>query len=410
MAEQCDVVVVGAGMAGLAAALDLTGAGLDVRLLERAEHPGGRVATDLVDGFRLDRGFQVLNTSYPQVRRRLDLAALDLRDLTPGALVRYDGKLRRLANPLRRPQDAPASLGARLLPSRELAALAVYSARVGGPRAVQRQLSHGQDEDVSAADAFAAAGVGPVTRDRFLRPFLAGVLLEDELATSRRFVDLVWRSFVRGRSVLPAAGIGAVAAQLAAGLPRGVLQCSTTVRAVRPDGVDTDSGPVAARAVVLAADPVTAAQLLGAVPAPMRRVTTYYHAAERSPLAEPTIVLDGEGGGPVVNTVVLTEAVPEYAPPGVALISSSVLGPPQRDAEVRAHLQRLYGTATGGWRTVAVVDVRHALPVLLPGSPLRRRATVGGIFVAGDHRATPSLQGALANGTAVARDVQAVLR
>lgn len=398
--------MVGAGLAGLVATLDLVAAGLDVVLVESADRVGGRVVTDHVDGFRLDRGFQVLNTSYPQVRRRLDLAALDVRALTPGALVRYDGRLRRIANPLRAPSAVGPTLASGLFGPLALARLGAYSARAG----LRPVRTLAGAADVSAAEAFTRAGLGGAVTGRFLEPFLAGVLLEDQLETGRHFVDLVWRSFVRGQSVLPAAGIGAVAAQLADRLPPGALRLRTPATAVRPDGVETVDGPIPARAVVVATDPLTAAGWFGHPAPDMRSVTTFYHATTAPPLDESTIVLDGDRLGPVINSVVLTTALPEYAPTGTALISSSVLDPSATEGEVRAHLAHMYGSPTDRWHLVARVDVPRALPAFRPGQPLAAAPTVDGVYVAGDHRATPSTQGAMASGTAIARHVRRALQ
>lgn len=393
-------------MAGLVAALDLVAAGLDVVLLESADRVGGRVVTDHVDGFRLDRGFQVLNTSYPQVRRRVDLAALDVRALTPGALVRYDGRLRRIANPLRQPSSVGATLASGLFGPLALVRLGAYSARAGVAPA--RSLTGAAD--MTAAEAFARAGLGGPLTERFLVPFLAGVLLEDQLETGRHFVDLAWRSFVRGRSVLPVGGIGALPAQLADRLPPGVLRLATAVTAVRPDRVDTAGDSISARAVVVAADPVTAAGWLGHPTPDMRSVTTFFHATTAAPLDESTIVLDGDRSGPVINSVVLTAALPEYAPTGTDLVSSSVLDSSASETDVRAHLARMYGCATDHWQLVARVAVPRALPAFRPGQPLAAAPLVGGVYVAGDHRATPSTQGAMASGTAIARQVLRALR
>ena len=366
---------------------------------------GGRLATGVVDGFRLDRGFQVLNTSYPQVRRRLDLAALDVGTLTPGALVRTGDRLRRVVNPLRVLRSAPATVAAGVLGPADLARLGVYSASAGfdAPARIRARA------DVSAHAAFRAAGLSETAIDRFLRPFLAGVLLETELATSRRFVDLVWRSFVRGNSVLPALGIGQVGEQLATQLPAGTLMLDTPVDGVSATAVHTRAGTIHASAVVVAADPVTASTWLGLSPPTMRAVVTYYHRSSAPVLGESVIVLDGDAGGPVINTLELTASLPAYAPAGSTLISSSVLDPSVGEAAVRGHLERLYGTSTADWDLVARVEVPAALPAFPAGSPMRTASTVDGIFVAGDHRATPSLQGAMASGTAVARAVRAEL-
>ena len=236
-----DVVVVGAGLAGLRAAQVLCRRGLDVVVLDAADRPGGRVATDVVDGFRCDRGFQVLNTSYPALRAAADLDALDLRAFTPAAAVRGTDGLHTYGDPRRLPALAPRMTVDRLVPLRDKATLAAWTARVlaGGPR---RVAAHGGR---SAAVDLAAAGVrGPVL-DRVLRPFLSGVLGEAELTTSAAYVRLVWRAFAVGTIAVPAAGMGAVPAQLAAGLPDGVLRLGrrVTPSAAGPCGWTATSSP-----------------------------------------------------------------------------------------------------------------------------------------------------------------------
>jgi phytoene dehydrogenase-like protein len=403
-----DVVVVGAGLAGLRAAQLLSRRGLDVVVLEAADRPGGRVATDVVDGFRCDRGFQVLNTSYPALRAAADLDALDLRAFTPAAAVRDADGLHVYGDPRRRPALTPRMALDPLVPLRDKAALGAWTARIlaAGPR---RVVAHGGR---SAAADLAAAGVrGPVV-DRVLRPFLSGVLGEGELATSAAYVRLVWRAFAIGTIAVPAAGMGAIPAQLAAGLPDGVLRLGRRVEAVRAGAVRVDGDELPARAVVVATDPVTASSLLPGVAAPrMYALTTLYYVAPAPPTHEPTLHLDGTGG-PLANTVVLTEAAPGYSPDRRALVSSSFLGTADRVPElvVRRELGRLYGVPTDGWEHLHTAEIPRALPALPAASPLRRDVALGdGMFVAGDHRDTPSQQGALVSGRRAAQAVLAHL-
>jgi phytoene dehydrogenase-like protein len=404
-----DVIVVGAGLAGLRAAGTLSARGLDVLLLDAADRPGGRMATDEIDGFRCDRGFQVLNTSYPALRVAADLDALSLRAFEPGAAIRGgDGRLHVFANPARRPGLLWRTAADELLRPLGKAKLAAWTARVlATPPAKTTQRI-----DRSAAQDFAAAGLtGPVV-DRFLRPFLSGVLGESELSTSAAFVRLVWRSFALGTIAVPAAGMGALPAQLAARLPDGVLRLGRRVTGLHGRTVRTEDGSLTGRAVLVATDPVTAGALLPGLDVPdMHALTTYYHVAPAAPASLPMLHLDGTGG-PVANTVVLTGTAPEYAPDGRALISSTVLGGADRVPEgvVRHELSRLYAVPTDHWAHLHTAEITHALPAFRPGRPVRSPVEVtDGVFVAGDHRDTPSTQGALVSGRRAAEAVAAAL-
>ncbi|MGI9000710.1 MAG: FAD-dependent oxidoreductase [Pseudonocardia sp.] len=393
-----DVIVVGAGLAGLRAAQLLCRRGLDVAVLEAGDRPGGRMATDVIDGFRCDRGFQVLNTSYPALRATVELSSLDLRAFEPGAVIRgRDGRRHVFTDPRRRPELAWATATDGLLPLVDKVKLVAWTARVlaAPPARTVRYL------DRSAAQDLAAAGLdGPVV-ERFLRPFLSGVLGEADLSTSAAFVRLVWRSFALGTIAVPDAGMGALPARLAAGLPAGVLRLGCRVSAVRGRTVRTDDGELTGRAVLVATDPVTAGELLpGLDVPPMHALTTYYHVPPAPPAREPLLHLDA-AGGPVANTVVLTAAAPGYSPDGRALVSSTVLGGADRVPEpvVRRELARIYGVPTDRWEHLHTAEVRRALPAFPAGRPLRRDVDLGdGVFVAGDHRDTPSTQGALVSG------------
>ena len=409
-----DVLVVGAGLAGLRCARRLAAAGVRVAVLEAGDAVGGRARTDLVDGFKLDRGFQVFNAGYPAVAASFDVDRLNLRAFTPGALVFVDGRHARMGDPRRRPADAIATLRAPVGSLRDKAAVGALSGYLGS--APIGRLGRGPDR--TTAELLRGWGISSTMIDKFLRPFLAGVFLEGELATSGRFFELVWRSFARGSITVPAAGMGALGAQLAAGLPDGAVRLGTPVAALTDDGVElAGGGELAARAVVVATDPVTAARLAGPeVTAPtMHGVTTLYHAAPVSPLAEPTLLLDPGSPAGIVNTVVLTEAARAYSPDSRALVSTSVLGvghqPDELERRVRARLGVLYGVDTGGWEYLAGYPVAEALPAQPVPLELRKPVRLRrGRYVCGDHRDTASIQGALVSGRRTAAVVLADLR
>lgn len=399
-----DVLVIGAGAAGLACARDLLAAGLEVGVVEASDAVGGRMRSDRVEGFVVDRGFQVFNTSYPQVRHRLTLRDLGLRPFTPGFLAHTRQGRLRFSDPTRRPRTLPDLLPGRLAGPRDLAALGLLSARdmLAPVRLVKRS------RESTTRTALADAGFSEEFVERFFRPFLSGVFLEDELETSSRFFHLVWRSMLRGTLCLPTAGIGAVPRALGGALPTGTVRLETAVTGLTDAGAVTDDGAeLPARAVVVATGPGPAGRLLPGLELPgYRTVTTYYHVAPRPPLAEPTLLVDERRR--FLNTCVLSEVVPGYAPAGSALVATSVLGEDaeKREAAVRDAVAEAYDADTGGWDLLTSRTIQEALPAMPPPQPLSRTSRVGpGRYVCGDHRSTGSVQGALASGARAAREV-----
>jgi len=404
------VVVVGAGLSGLAAARHLTAHGVEVTVLEASDGVGGRVRTDVVDGFRFDRGFQLYNPAYPEGARVLDHKALDLRPFIAGAriVVSRSGRrqVERVADPRRQPSWAVPSLMARIGSPASTARFGAYAIS----RAVRTVESLRRDPDVTTEEALRRAGADHALMERVLRPFLSGVLLESELTTSRRFLDVVLKSFVRGTPGVPALGMQRIPEQLASGLDIRLGHRAASVAARTVDVVGGDAHP--ADAVIVATDPAAAAGLIADIRAPAARsVTTWYFRPTCAPedLADgqAVLILDGDRRGPLVNTVVLTHAAPDYAPAGSALISASVLGvgdSPEHENAVREHLAWLYGVPTRDWECLASYPIPYALPAMpVPFELQRPVRTADGLYVAGDHRDTSSIQGALVSGRRAAQ-------
>ena len=419
-----DVVVVGAGLAGLRCAARLVELGHDAMVLERAHAVGGRVRTDVVDGFRCDRGFQVVNPAYPAIKRWVDLDALNLKAFGAGVLVRQHGGLAVIADPVREPRLLTRTLRSGYVRPVEVAALARWAAVVlARPQAVAHE------DDCSIAESLDAAGVTGRLRREVLDPFLAGVLVDSHGTVSARFVKLLVRSFVLGRPGVPAAGMAALPEQLAAPLgPR--VRLGAVVDGVTSGGdraeVRVDGTVLRSRTAVVATDPLTAAELTG-IPTPLTRgLVTWWFEAPEVPTQHNLIAVDGRrdrpaSPGPVWNAALMSAAAPSYAPPGRHLVEATCLlddveartggARAASETEVLRHVGDIYGCSTSGWRVVTRHRVTAALPALRPGTPVRSSVSVDrGLFVCGDHRDTPSLQGALVSGNRTADAVHRHLR
>ncbi len=403
------VVIIGAGVAGLCCALRLQEKSVPCVILEASDAPGGRVRTDSVDGFLLDRGFQVLPTAYPEARRLLDFKALRLRTFAPGALVRVNNRFHRVSDPFREPWYLPATL---------LAPIGSVADKLAIAR-LRRHVRQGTVEEIwtrpetSALEALRSFGFSPRIIDSFFRPFFGGIFLETELATSSRMMEFVFRMFSEGRAALPAGGIGAIPAQLAGRLLPGTLRTDARVELIGEGRVVLRTAErVPAAAVVIATEAPEAVRLLPELHPPgFHDTACLYFAAARAPVARPVLVLNGEGNGPVDNLCVPSAVAPTYAPAGQALVSATVVGAAGADEksleiEVRRHLTSWFGIAVADWRHLRTDRISLALPArrsLEPAAlPVRRRP---GLYLCGDHRETPSLQGAMASGRRAAEAV-----
>ena len=244
-----DVVVVGAGVSGLACALELRRLGREVVVLEASDAVGGRVRSDRVDGFTLDRGFQVLLTAYPEVQRLLDLDGLRLRRFQPGAMVHRRGRFHRVSDPFRRPQDLLATLRAPVGTFADKARIGLLRRRVlkSDPRTLLRQ------PDIETSAHLEALGFSDSFVEQFFRPFFGGVSLDPSLRTSSRMFDVLFRSFAAGDVAVPADGMRAIPDQLARRLPPATVRLRSRVEHVDAHGVLlTDGSTWTARAVVVA--------------------------------------------------------------------------------------------------------------------------------------------------------------
>jgi phytoene dehydrogenase-like protein len=401
----CDVVIVGAGLAGLSASRFLTAAGFDVHVLEASDGVGGRVRTDHVDGFTLDRGFQILLTAYPELDKQFDVAALNLQPFDPGALVWMNGKGKVFSDPLRRPQSfvatAVAPIGS-VIDKIRLALLRLSVTRGNGASLLS-------GADMTTAKMLRSRGFSRKMIQRFFTPLVGGIQLDPQLTASRRMFDVVFRMLNQGDAVVPAAGMSAISKQLASHTPIDKIHLNARVTNVTPQSVTTESGHnISARAVIVAVEGPAASTLTGIPPVQSRSVGCVYFAAKSSPTDKKLIILDGTGKGPVLNIAVMSNIAASYAPEGQHLIAAALPGYVGDDVEdvARQQLQTMFGPEVASWRHLRSYRIAHGQPDQSPPfTPKKKQHLDNGIFVCGDHRDTASIQGALFSGRRCADSV-----
>ena len=419
-----DVVIVGAGVAGMACALELKERGVPFTVLEAAPEPGGRVRTDEVDGFLLDHGFQIFLTSYPEAQRLLDYKQLDLQPFYAGADVRFNGDFHRVADPLRAPLDAILSLA----PSHPIGS--VYDKILIGVLRLQ-SLIGSIDElytrpDISISerlrnDVFFGTAFSEEMIDRFFRPFLGGIFFDGKLRTNAHELDFVFRMLALGENCLPKNGIRAVSNYMASLLPAGSLRLSTPVASVAADGSSVklaDGKTIKASSVVVATDGSVARKLLASAGVDLgpegdtKKTTCLYFAINgEAPSREPILYLNGDGvadaeGTTVINNMCFPSTVsPSYAPAGKSLASVSIIGIPTKSdeevaADVKKQLSEWFGPSVQEWQLLKTYRIPYCQPNQEPPSSREKAVQVlPFVYVAGDHRETASLQGALRSGT-----------
>lgn len=405
-----DALIVGAGLSGLCCARKLQQEGLRILVLEASDRVGGRIRTDTVDGFRLDRGFQVFLTSYPEAKAILNYESLDLKPFLPGALVRFDGRFHELTDPWRRPLSAMRSLFSPIGSLADKRCVARFRSRSLRGTLEERF----RDPETTSLQALQDAGFSPSMIERFFRPFLGGIFLDSELRTSSRMLNFVFRMFSLGDACLPAEGMEAIPRQLATAMSPDSIRLGARVVRVDPGAVTLSTGEeIRAKYVVVAVEGREAANLLGStIDTTGRGTTCIYFVAPRSPISQPLLVLNGDGRGPINNLCVPTVAAPSYGPGNKSLVAVTVLGtgihPDRLLAEVREQLGDWFGLAVQDWRHLRTYSIPYALPAQDPPAldvPERPVRWQPGIYVCGDHRDNASIQGAMVSGRRAAEAV-----
>jgi protoporphyrinogen oxidase len=407
------IIIVGAGLSGLACATRLEESGVDWLMLEGSDKPGGRVSTEITsDGYHLDRGFQVLLDSYPTARKLLDFSSLCPRYFQSGALLFGSNYSERILNPLQHPAYILAAPFIRSISLREKISLGIHGAiqcLKSDEALLHREIGK------TALEELQEMGLGEDILEKFLRPFFAGVFLDNELGTDASVLRYDLKKFAFGRALLPSGGMGMIPRQLAEKLPASRQRYGTVVSALKRTGsaitgVELASGEeISAEHVILATDEGSSCRLLG-IPEQRRWsvVSTYYFTGSQR-LYEGKLLVLPEGRGSIVRHFTdLTNTAPEYAPQGKRLLSATVLNPPESDQSSRVHDEiRRYFYGFSDWKFLREVRVLRALPSQAPGfrALFPEKHPASNLWLAGDQVAHASIESALASGLGVADEV-----
>ena len=380
------VIVIGAGLAGLSAAITLQNEGVDVTVLESSDRPGGRVTSDVIDGFICDRGFQLINANYPEIKHLEIMKEIDFVVASSVIEMARNESRIRIGDPRK-------------------AFFSVFNSETGTLIEKIRLIKYLliRKNVASVGEDLKANGLGK-TYERVLRPFLTGVFLADPLIVNAESGRTAIKQFIRGKIGLPAEGCRAFSEALAARVKS--IEYGVQVNSIKKNRVKTSRGSYEADAIIVATDATTAAQLLDLTDVPqLVGCTTWYHSTTQSPTQSASLIVDSQNRGPLVNTMVISNMAPSYAPAGKSLISStSIL--PATESEVRRHLSILYGVDTRKWKLVAKYEIPSALPLpTLQGAAISGSHVRDSIYVAGDYKSAPSQNGALLSGRLAALSV-----
>jgi hypothetical protein len=378
MANSSDVLIIGAGLAGMSAAISLQEAGRDVQIIESSDRPGGRVTSDIIDGFVCDRGFQLINSKYPALQSLDVIKEIDFIRAPRVIEVSLGNDRRALGDPRVAPWTA----------------LDKATGTIPEKLSLIRFLASTPKENQSVEDVLKSSGSVYV---RALRPFLQGVFLTDPKNVDARYGQSIINSFVTGSIGVPRKGV----AELSKALAARVRSITYGVQANSFEGkvIKTSAGDFNATTVIVATDATTATQLLGLAEVPrMAGCITWYHAVTNNPSGNGRLVVDGQNRGPIINSIVMSDISSSYAPRAQHLVSTTTdLGATESD--VRRHLTVMWGMSTHDWQLIAKYEIPAALPIQNVGRALTQTVKVlENVFVIGDHRAVPSQQGALFSG------------
>lgn len=402
MKKESNVYIIGAGISGLIAAIELEKAGFSPFILESSDAVGGRVRTDQKDGFLLDRGFQVLLTAYPEALRYLDYQLLNLKYFDPGAIIFKPGNTFKVHDPLRDPSKAL---------SMAFSEVGTFMDKIKMYQLTKEVKSKSDAEiftepSVSTLQFLTEYGFSSKIIDNFFKPFFKGIFLENDLRTSSRMFQFVFKMFAEGHAAVPELGMQVIPEQLKSKLMHTEIRFGQKVKRLQGTTIELESGEnLAADAIIVACRPDLLIPQLSGQMKPYRKVINLYFSLEKSFIAQPMIGLLPDEQFLSNNIVFMTDVSKAYSTNGRALLSVSVTKPVPLDDKlaklISIELSALTNINSEFFEHVQTYEIEEALPEVDDLSitlPATESKAYDHVFLAGDHLLYGSLNAAMTSG------------
>lgn len=414
-----DVLIIGGGIAGLTAAKNLQKRGLSVKIIEASDRIGGRVKTDIVNGFRLDRGFQVLLTAYPEAQKALNYSKLQLRTIDAGALLHTKKGVFEFADPFRNPSKTLSTLANPIGTWADKLRMLLVKTEINGKdlNEIFTQPETTTYQALRQNYKFKSSLI-----EQFLNPFLAGIFLEKDLQTSNRMFDFVFQMFSNGNGAVPALGMEEIPRQLASTLPKDAIITNEKVVSINKNKATTASGNEFEAKVILIAtqnnsldDELSQSYRANKNQTNSSRGTTnLYFSMDKSIVKRPILCLNSLENRLVNNFVVMSDISLDYAPIDKSLLSVSVVTDDENKdfteeeliEKARRELSFWYGTHAYEWDFLKSYSISYALPNQdsVKYTPSHEDLKIhDGLYRCGDYLLNGSLNAAMRSGRLVAR-------
>lgn len=406
------ITIIGAGISGLTAAVYLHQNGFNVQIVEASDRAGGRIKTDLIDGFRLDKGFQVLLTEYPECKALLDYEKLNLKRFLPGATVLYDGGQFEIADPFRRPSATFSTLFAPVGSIKDkINTLFLKNKLVK----ITIPEIFNQKEETTLLQ-LSKYGFSDKMINRFYKPFFSGIFLENELSTSNRMFDFVMKMFSQGDAAIPELGMEEIPKQLVALLPKDTIKYNVRVTNIDNNSIETESALTFTSDKIIIATEATgfAKKYLPETQTQSHQVTNVYFKANEAPTNKAVVILNASENKKWVNNLsVMTNLSSSYAPKGKVLLSVSVNGLIDIEdatlaSNIKSELKQWFGNQVKTWELFKIYKINYALPNIksLKDHVAENDFKIDeNLFICGDHLLNGSINAAMKSGRIVAENI-----